>query len=244
MNTFKEIWRKLTRSKGYRKEFFASLLKRGTAMQIQSLMKQRKWTQAQLAEQSGLTQGVISRAKNPAYGNLTFNTVIDIAAGFDVAFIGRFVPFSELARWLERMPEELSFEMASFEEENSTFEKNGSLEERKPLALSQATMTAQQGASRNSKPNNLQPSLFPDLNSVQGIGEVNSANYPAAPSSAKIEPEFHKALFLVYDNPNPKKAVLSATNPTNYQWNATASTRKPRHRRLTHARTATARIAR
>lgn len=117
MTTFRELWRRLASSNSYRKELVGSLLKRGTAMQIQALLKRRGWTQVQLAEKSGLTQGVISRAKNPAYGNLTFNTVIDIAAGFDVAFVGRFVPFSEFARRVERMPEEMSFDIPSFEQE-------------------------------------------------------------------------------------------------------------------------------
>ena len=47
-----------------------------------------------LAERSGLTQGAISRALNLTV-NLV-NTIIRIASGFDVAFVGRFVPFSEL----------------------------------------------------------------------------------------------------------------------------------------------------
>ncbi len=124
MNTFKELWQKLAGSKKYRKAFVGSLLKRGTALQIQNLLKQRGWSQTQLAEACGLTQGVISRAQNPAYGNLTFNTVIEIAAGFDVAFIGRFVPFSEFSKWAENMSEGAAFEMPGFEEENSNIEKS------------------------------------------------------------------------------------------------------------------------
>ena len=123
MNTFKQLWRKLANRKKYRKEFVGSLLKQGTALQIQNLLKQRGWSQAQLAEAAGLTQGVISRAQNPAYGNLTFNTVIDIAAGFDVAFIGRFVPFSEFAKWVENMPQGMAFEMPEFEKENENIDK-------------------------------------------------------------------------------------------------------------------------
>jgi transcriptional regulator with XRE-family HTH domain len=114
-----ELWEKLTSGRDYRKEIVSSMLKRGTAMQIQGMMKQREWTQAQLAEKSGLTQGVISRASNPAYGNLTFNTVIDIAAGFDVAFIGKFVPFSEFSRWVGHLRDEIAFDVPDFEAENS-----------------------------------------------------------------------------------------------------------------------------
>ena len=123
MSTLKEIWRKLSSSKDYRKEYVSTLLKRGTAMQIQALMKQRGWTQTKLAEMAGLKQGVISRASNPEYGNLTFNTVIDIAGGFDVAFIGRFVPFSEFARYVKNAPEELSFSMRWFDEDREPVEE-------------------------------------------------------------------------------------------------------------------------
>jgi len=123
MNTIREIWKKLSSGKEYRKEFVASLLKRGTAMQIQSLLKERGWTQAKLAQESGIKQGVISRAQNPAYGNLTFNTVIDIAAGFDVAFIGRFVPFTELAQWIDKMRDDMQFVIPSFDTENGNPEE-------------------------------------------------------------------------------------------------------------------------
>ncbi len=126
-----ELWGKLASERDYRREIVSSMLKRGTAMQIQGMMKQREWTQAQLAEKSGLTQGVISRAANPAYGNLTFNTVIDIAAGFDVAFIGRFVPFSEFARWVRNLRDEIAFSVSDFETENS--------EEQEQAARSQAS---------------------------------------------------------------------------------------------------------
>ncbi len=126
MTTSSEFWQKLTSGSDYRKEIVSSLLKRGTALQIQGMMKERGWTQAQLAEHAGLTQGVVSRASNPAYGNLTFNTVIEIAAGFDVAFIGKFVPFTELAKWVGGLPEEISFRIPSFEQENANIADRGS----------------------------------------------------------------------------------------------------------------------
>jgi hypothetical protein len=117
MDTFNDIWSKLADSKEYREEFVGSLLKRGTALQIQGLLD--GLSQKQFADQAGLTQGVISRAVDPDYGNLTFNTVIKIAAGADVAFIGKFVPFSELAKWVESIPEGgVSFKIPNFEEEN------------------------------------------------------------------------------------------------------------------------------
>ena len=103
--SFRQLWGKL-RDKRYREEFVASQVKRGIPFQIRTLMEQREWSQEKLALESGLTQGVISRAANPEYGNLTINTIIRIAAGFDVAFIGKFVPFTELGKWFTELSEE------------------------------------------------------------------------------------------------------------------------------------------
>lgn len=116
MNTLVEVWKKLTRKK-YREAFVSSQLKRGIPFQVRSLRKQRGWSQADLAERAGVTQGVISRTEDPDYGNLTFNTVLRIAAGFDVAFIAKFVPFSELGRWFLDLSEE-STQVASFTDES------------------------------------------------------------------------------------------------------------------------------
>src|SRR5207249_9646728 len=90
VSTISKLWEKLARSKNYREEFVAAQLKRGIPFQARALLKAREgWTQETLAEKAQLTQGVVSRALNPNYGNLTLNTIIKIAAGFDVAFIGR-----------------------------------------------------------------------------------------------------------------------------------------------------------
>ncbi len=106
MNTLSNLWTKLKQSKKYREAFVAAQLKRGIPTQMRVLRKQQGLTQADLAQQSGLTQGAISRAEDPDYGNLTFNNVLKIAAGFDVAFVGKFVSFSELAKWHDNLSEE------------------------------------------------------------------------------------------------------------------------------------------
>ena len=63
-----------------------------------------------------MTQGVISRAEDQDYGNLTVNTILKIADGFDVAFVGEFVPYSELERFTKKLSSKKF--VASFEEEN------------------------------------------------------------------------------------------------------------------------------
>jgi transcriptional regulator with XRE-family HTH domain len=120
VNTFREVWDKFSKSKKYREAFALSLFKRMVPFQIRSLRKQRDWSQAQLAESANVTQGVISRAEDPDYGKLTINTISRIAAGFDVAFIVKFVPFSELDKWFLDLSEK-SVEVPSFEEENETY---------------------------------------------------------------------------------------------------------------------------
>lgn len=100
MNTIQKkrtIWKKLAKSKAYRDAYAAATFKRWLPFQIRVMRERRGWKQGELGECSGLEQGVISRAENPNYGNLTINTILKIAAGFDCAFEGRFVPFSRLA---------------------------------------------------------------------------------------------------------------------------------------------------
>jgi transcriptional regulator with XRE-family HTH domain len=114
MSALSSLCERLSRSKRYRESFAASAAKRILQLQIRVLRKQREWSQLDLAKESGLTQGVISRAEDPDYGNLSVNTLIRIASGFDCAFIGRFVPFSELGRWYTSLDSERSLRVAAF----------------------------------------------------------------------------------------------------------------------------------
>jgi transcriptional regulator with XRE-family HTH domain len=122
MSTPSKLWRQLASSKEFREEFAALQLKRGVPFQIRALLKERGWKQETLAEKARLTQGVISRVQNPDYGNLTINTIARVAAGFDVAFIGSFVPFSELEHWFEDLSEE-SGKIRTFELEDKEFRR-------------------------------------------------------------------------------------------------------------------------
>jgi len=115
--THSDLWQKFAHSKRYRSAFARQQFKKLVPLQVQMLRKQRGWTQEELAERSGLTQGVISRAEDHQYGNLTVNTILTIAEGFDVAFVGRFVPFSELESWYLKLSQETTH-APSFDEEN------------------------------------------------------------------------------------------------------------------------------
>ena len=125
MITSESIWKKLGRKK-YREEFVASQVKIFLPLQIRKLLEQHGISQSALAERAGLTQGVVSRAANPEYGNLTLNTLLRIAAGFDVAFVGKFVPFTELDRWFADFSEK-SLRVKTFVEESQEIEKAAKL---------------------------------------------------------------------------------------------------------------------
>jgi transcriptional regulator with XRE-family HTH domain len=125
VRTFESVWTKLLENgAAYRKAFVGSQVKRLIPFQIHALRKNRRWSQDELAKRCGLTQGVISRAEDPDYGNLTLNTTIAIAGGFDVAFVGKFVPFSELDDFVVGLSEVSSGSIPSFTEENQNMMNN------------------------------------------------------------------------------------------------------------------------
>lgn len=142
MNTFRALWRRLTESKKYREHFVAAQVKQTIPFQIRALMKEKGLSQRELAERSGLTQGAISRAASPKYGNLSLSTLVRIAAGFDVAFVGRFVPFSELGCWLDHLHEE-SIRVPTFEEETAVIEGPDRLVHDRPSASAAAFVGGQ-----------------------------------------------------------------------------------------------------
>lgn len=123
MSALSDLREKLARSKQYREAFTASVVKRMIPTQIRALRKQHEYTQVQLAKESDLTQGVISRAEDPDYGNLTVNTLVHIAGGFDCAFVGRFVAFSELAKWYVSIGDEQQLRVPSFSEDHGFIER-------------------------------------------------------------------------------------------------------------------------
>jgi transcriptional regulator with XRE-family HTH domain len=105
-----ELWKKM-RNKEYREAFVSATLSTTIAAQIQTLRETRPdhpWTQKDLANKTGMSQARISVMEDPSYDKYTFSTLKRIAAAFDVAFIARFVPFSELVTWTSDLsPEKL-----------------------------------------------------------------------------------------------------------------------------------------
>jgi transcriptional regulator with XRE-family HTH domain len=108
-----QLWEKM-RNKPYRDSFVEANLSTNIAAQIQTMREARGWTQKQLGEKAGMAQNRISVLEDPSYDKHTFATCRRIASAFDVAFIGRFVAFSDLAVWTSDLsPEKLT--VADFE---------------------------------------------------------------------------------------------------------------------------------
>lgn len=120
MNTKPENWEKLS-EREYRHALAAAQFKRFVPFQIGALRKERRWSQQVLAEMAGVTQGVISKAEDPDNGNLTVNTILRIANGLDVVFVGKFMSYSEFDHWRSSLSEKTI--VLGFEKENEKFEK-------------------------------------------------------------------------------------------------------------------------
>lgn len=184
MSALSSLWDKLGRSKKYRESFAASVVKRMIPLQIKVLRIQRNWSQAQLATESRLTQGVISRAEDPDYGNLTVNTLVRIGSGFDCAFVGRYVPFSDVARWYADLEDEKTLEVPSFANDTGFIERRGpALDRGNPM---QATGTTGIGASGEARAGSVPKPPVYSGSVVVSIRDSGGLNLTASGANATI----------------------------------------------------------
>lgn len=91
----KKLIEKLTR-KSYRDEYVAENVKTGIAYQIRALRDQRGWSQKVLATAMDKPQSVVSRMEDPDYGKLTVQSLLEVAAAFDVALLVKFVSLPDM----------------------------------------------------------------------------------------------------------------------------------------------------
>src|SRR3990172_11568778 len=88
-------------NKTYRDTYVAETLRTILASQIEAIRTKNGWTQAELARRAGTTQNVISRLEDPSYGKFNLQTLLDLAAAFEVALLVKFVTFNRFVSEFE-----------------------------------------------------------------------------------------------------------------------------------------------
>jgi transcriptional regulator with XRE-family HTH domain len=88
----KKLIEKLRR-KPYRDAYVSEHVRRGISAQIRSMRDQRGWSQGKLSNLMEKPQSVVSRLEDPNYGKVTIQTLLEVAATFDVALSIRFVSY-------------------------------------------------------------------------------------------------------------------------------------------------------
>jgi transcriptional regulator with XRE-family HTH domain len=104
------------KDKKYREGYVGAQVSLGLPNQIRALRAQRKWTQEDLAQLALMKQPRISEIETPGERKLNLDTLMRIAAAFDVGLEVAFVPFSELVQKSEGFDPD-SFSVKSFSDE-------------------------------------------------------------------------------------------------------------------------------
>lgn len=105
------------RKRAYRRAYVGEHVRRGIAHQIRALREDpgRDWNQGELSKRLGKPQSVVSRMEDPSYGKLTVQTLLEVAAVFDVALSIRFVSFPAFVAQIRDLTEE-SMQVESFDQ--------------------------------------------------------------------------------------------------------------------------------
>lgn len=158
------------KSKKARESFVAEQMGSTVAAQIFTMRSTNRMTQQKLAEAINSVQTRIPVLEDPSYQNYSVQTLLRIAAAFDVGLVVRFVPFKQIEDWAGSSTAQ-DLLPPSFQEEEKLLAANGDKE-----AISMPAITAE-SASRI--PSIVRSDLKPS-NEIINVGRTQSV--PAAGS--------------------------------------------------------------
>lgn len=84
--------------KEYRDGYLNTHVRGSIAYQIRAVRHKLGLSQIALAKRTNKTQSVISRLESDEYGQMSLQTLLDVASGFEVALLVRFVSYPEFLR--------------------------------------------------------------------------------------------------------------------------------------------------
>ena len=97
----KELVNDILTDKEFRHFWSETYLKENIPFQMKTMRTERGLRQTEAAELLGKGQNGLSRLESPAYGRLSLQTLLEVARGYDVGLVVKFVPFSRLLREYE-----------------------------------------------------------------------------------------------------------------------------------------------